>query len=352
VDHLVGALSIGRYTIGEGRCFLIAEAGVNHNGSLENAHLLVDVAADAGADAVKFQIFTPKRLVSPSAPKAEYQIAATGGGDSQLEMLERLTLSRSGFAELREHAEERGIVFLCTAFDEENADFLSELGIAAFKIPSGEITNHPFLADLARKGKPLLVSTGMSTLAEVKAAVDVIDAEGSPPLALFHCVSQYPAPDNECNLRAMSTMRSAFGVPVGWSDHTLGIGISVAAVAAGADLIEKHFTLSRDLPGPDHAASLEPAELTQLVREVRALEAVLGNGVKVPAPSELSNVGLVRRSLHASRRLAAGHALEPSDFIALRPGGGISPAQLGDLVGRRVATDIEEGQLLAMTDFR
>ena len=349
---MVATLSIGRHTIGEGRCFLIAEAGVNHNGSLEKAHSLVDVAADAGADAIKFQIFTPKRLVSPSAPKAEYQFAATGSADSQLEMLERLTLSRSGFAELRRHAEERGIVFLCTAFDEENADFLVELGIGAFKVPSGEITNHPFLAHLARKGKPLLVSTGMSTLAEVEAAVTVIETEGSPPLALFHCVSQYPAPENECNLRAMSTMRAAFDVPVGWSDHTLGIGISLASVAAGAELIEKHFTLSRDLPGPDHAASLEPAELTQLVRQVRELEATLGSGVKVPAPSELANVRLVRRSLHASRRLAAGQALEASDCIALRPAGGIPPSRMGEIVGRLLATDIEEGQQLAMKDFR
>jgi N,N'-diacetyllegionaminate synthase len=352
VDQLVKTLSIGPYTIGARRCFVIAEAGVNHNGSIENAHALVDVAADAGADAVKFQIFTPERLVSVSAPKAEYQIASTGGTESQLEMLEQLTLTQAGFAELSEHSAERGIVFLCTAFDEENADFLTDLGVVAFKVPSGEITNHPFLAHLARKGKPLLVSTGMSTLAEVRDAVDVIGKHGSPPFGLFHCVSQYPAPVDECNLNAMATMRDAFGVPVGWSDHTLGIGVSVAAVAAGADLIEKHFTVSRDLPGPDHAASLEPAELTQLVKEIREVEAALGGGEKVPASSETSNIRLVRRSLHASRRLPSGHVLEASDCIALRPATGISPTKLEELLGRRVTRDIEKGQLLEFRDLK
>jgi N,N'-diacetyllegionaminate synthase len=352
VDELVKTVSVGPYTIGMRRCFVIAEAGVNHNGSLENAHTLVDLAADSGADAVKFQIFTPERLVSESAPKAEYQIASTGPAESQLEMLEHLTLARPGFAELSEHAARRGIVFLCTAFDEENADFLDELGVAAFKVPSGEITNHPFLAHLARKGKPLLVSTGMSTLSEVKEAVAVIAANGAPPVALFHCVSQYPAPLKECNLRAMATMRDAFGIPVGWSDHTLGIEISVAAVAAGADLIEKHFTLSRDLPGPDHAASLEPLELTRMVNEIREVEAALGDGEKIPSPSEASNIRLVRRSLHAARAIAAGHALESSDCIALRPGTGISPTKLPDLLGRRVVSDIEKGQLFELRDFR
>jgi N,N'-diacetyllegionaminate synthase len=216
----------------------------------------------------------------------------------------------------------------------------------AFKVPSGEVTNHPLVAHVARKGRPVLLSTGMSTLGEVAEAVQVVREHGNPPLALFHCVTSYPASPAECNLRAMEAMRTAFGVPVGWSDHTMGIQVSLAAVAAGAALLEKHFTVDRTLPGPDHAASLEPGDLSALVRSIREIESALGDGVKRPTASEAANTAVVRRSLHASRSLSAGHVLGPDDLIALRPGTGLSPALRDRLVGRRLRVGVERGEML------
>ncbi len=341
-------LTLGAHTVGEGQpCLVIAEAGVNHNGEIGLAHRLVDVAADAGADAVKFQTFDPERLVSPLARKAEYQAANTGAAESQLEMLRRLVLPREALAPLAAHAAERGLLFLSTPFDEASADLLERLGVPAFKIPSGEVTNHPLVAHVAAKGKPVLMSTGMSTLAEVAEAVQVVREHGDPPLALFHCVTSYPAAPADCNLRAMGVMRATFGVPVGWSDHTEGMAVSLAAVAAGASLLEKHFTLDRGLPGPDHGASLEPAELAAMVKSVREVEAALGDGVKRPVASELANATVVRRSLHASRPLPAGHVLKPEDLIALRPGTGLPPALRQRLVGRKLKVDVEQGEMLA-----
>lgn len=327
-------------------CFIIAEAGVNHNGDAELAHRLVEVAAEAGADAVKFQTFDPDVLVSRDAPKAEYQVANTGEEESQLEMLRRLVLPAETFESLARYAAERGILFLSTPFDAGSADLLERLGVQAFKVPSGEVTNHPLIAHLARKGKPLLLSTGMSTLAEVGEAVEVVRAHGSPPLALLHCVSEYPAPAAECNLRAMEAMRKAFGVPTGWSDHTEGLPVSIAAAAMGASVLEKHFTLDRTLPGPDHAASLEPGELVELVASVRAVEAARGDGVKRPMPSEAANARLVRRSLHAARELPSGHTLSSEDVVALRPGTGISPDALESVVGRRLRMPVGSGGML------
>jgi len=340
--------ALGSRTIGEGHpCFVIAEAGVNHNGDVELAHRLVDVAADSGADAVKFQTFDPERLVSPLAAKAAYQVANTGSSESQLEMLRRLVLPRESLAPLAAHASERGLLFLSTPFDEASADLLEGLGMAAFKVPSGEVTNHPLVAHVAAKGKPVLMSTGMSTLAEVAEAVQVVKENGDPPLALLHCVTSYPAAAAECNLRAIQTMKAAFGLPVGWSDHSEGIQVSLAAVAAGANLLEKHFTLDRGLPGPDHQASLEPDELAALVKSVREIESALGDGVKRPAASELPNAAVVRRSLHASRPLPAGHLLGAADLIALRPGTGLPPALRDRLVGRRLRVAVERGEMLA-----
>jgi N-acetylneuraminate synthase/N,N'-diacetyllegionaminate synthase len=342
------AFAISEKAIGPGHpCFVIAEAGVNHNGDPELAHRLVDIAADAGADAVKFQTFEPERLVSPLAPKAEYQLVNTGRAESQLDMLRRLALPREILAPLAAHAAARGLLFLSTPFDEASADLLETLGVPAYKVPSGEVTNHPLLAHVARKGKPVLVSTGMSTLGEVAEAVQVVRENGDPPLALFHCVTSYPASPADCNLRAMEAMRTAFGVPVGWSDHTVGIQVSLAAVAAGAALLEKHFTADRTLPGPDHAASLEPQELSALVRSIREIESALGDGVKRPTASEAANTAVVRRSLHASRSLSAGHVLQPDDLIALRPGSGLSPALRDRLVGRRLRVGVERGEMLA-----
>lgn len=332
-------------------CFVIAEAGANHNGDPDLAHRLVDVAADAGADAVKFQVFRPDKLVSVTAPKADYQVANTGQEASQLEMLRALTLPDVAFRELTSHATEREILFLATAFDEESADLLEDLQVPAFKVPSGEVTNHPFLAYLARKGRPLLLSTGMSRMEEVGAAVDTIRAAGNPPLALFHCVSEYPAPPDECNLRAVETLQRAFEVPAGWSDHTDGLPLSVAAIAMGAALLEKHFTLDRRMSGPDHAASLEADELAELLRQVRVVESARGTGLKEPAACELNNTAAVRRSLHAVRTLSAGHRLERGDIEALRPGTGISPAELERIVGRDLADGVAGGTMLRWDDL-
>jgi N-acetylneuraminate synthase/N,N'-diacetyllegionaminate synthase len=338
---------VGRRAVGEGQpCFVIAEAGVNHNGDVALAHRLVDIASEAGADAVKFQTFDPERLVSPAALKAAYQVANTGSAESQLEMLRNLVLPAEALAPLAAHAQERGLLFLSTPFDESSADLLEGLGMAAFKVPSGEITNHSFLAHVASKGKPVLMSTGMSTLAEVAEAVQVIRESADPPFGLLHCVTSYPAAPADCNLRAMAAMRAAFGVPVGWSDHTEGIQISLAAVAAGAAVLEKHFTLDRNMPGPDQRASLEPGELSAMVRSIREIEAAMGDGVKRPTTSELANVAAARRSLHASRTLPAGHVLDEADLIALRPGTGMSPALRSRLVGRRLRVGVERGEML------
>ncbi len=284
---MVGRIATANRPIGEGvPCFVIAEAGVNHNGEPKLAHALIDAAAAAGADAVKFQTFKADRLALASAPKAAYQKRNQPGEESQLAMLRRLELEDGVVGELVAHCREKGILFLSSPFDEESADFLDALGMAAFKVPSGELTNAPFLRHLAGKGKPLIVSTGMADMAEVEAAVAAIRASGAPPLALLHCVSAYPADPADCNLRAMGALERAFRVPVGWSDHTTGIDVAIAAVALGAAIIEKHFTTDRALPGPDHAASLEPGELAALMTAVRRVESALGAGVKRPSASE------------------------------------------------------------------
>jgi N,N'-diacetyllegionaminate synthase len=344
----VTPVALGSGAIGPGHpCLVIAEAGVNHNGDPALAHRLVDLAAEAGADAVKFQTFDPDLVVAAGARKADYQVANTGAGESQRDMLRRLVLPRAEFKALAGHAADRGLLFLSTPFDEGSADFLDDMGLAAFKVPSGEITNHPFLAHLAAKGRPLLVSTGMSTLVEVGGALDTIAAHGDPAVALLHCVSNYPAAPADCNLRSMDTMRRAFQVPVGWSDHTLGVAVSLAAVAADAEVLEKHFTVDRSLPGPDHAASLEPGELRELVESIRVIEVSRGTGCKVPAPSEAANAQLVRRSLHATRELAPGHVLTAEDLVALRPGTGVTPGARDRLIGRAVRRRIGAGEMVS-----
>lgn len=343
----VAPLPVGDHVIGGGRVFIIAEAGVNHNGDPALAHRLVDIAADSGADSVKFQTFEPELLASDNAPKAGYQVTNTGSVSSQLDMLRALTLPHPVVRELAEHAQERGITFLSTPFDARSADFLAELGMPAFKVPSGEVTNHPFLEHLARLGKPLLISTGMSTMPEVAAALGVARASGAGHVALFHAVTQYPTPFAECNLRAIVSMRETFGIPVGWSDHTQGIVAPIAAVALGADMVEKHVTTSRELPGPDHMAALEPEELAEMVPAIRATEAALGDGVKRPAPSEEANIPIVRRSLHATRELQAGHTLEREDLVALRPASGLPPSALSSVVGRRLRSPVAAGSALS-----
>lgn len=344
-------MTIDGRQIGGGHCFVIAEAGVNHNGDVQLAHRLVDLAADAGADAVKFQTFEPDLLVTADAPKAEYQIRNADRDESQLEMLRRLALPRAAYLELMRHAHDRGILFLSTAFDESSADFLNALGMAAFKIPSGEITNDALLRHVAGFGKPLLMSTGMASLDEVHAAVECARRVSASPLALFHCVSTYPADPADCNLRAMSTLRDTFGVPVGWSDHTEGVVISLAAAAVGAELLEKHITLDRSLPGPDHAASLEPNELHQLMRGIRDIEASLGDGIKAPRAAELEVAAVARRSLHAARDLRGGAALTADDLVARRPGSGMPPSALPRIVGRTLRRSLANGEILREEDL-
>jgi N-acetylneuraminate synthase len=331
--------------------FVIAEAGVNHNGDLQLARQLIDVAVAAGADAVKFQTFQADRLVTPDAPKASYQVATTGAVESQLEMLRRLELSPEAHRELQTYSNEREIVFLSTPFDEEAADFLDQLNVPAFKISSGDLTNSPLLEHVAGKGKPVILSTGMSDLAELIEAVSVLNSAGCENPILLHCVSNYPASAADANLRAMQTIRAAFDVPVGFSDHTEGIDVALAAVALGACVIEKHLTLDRSLPGPDHRASLEPAELAQLVTSIRRIEIALGDGRKAPADSEVETARVARRSLVAVREIPAGAALEREMVVMRRPGTGLSPAMLPGLLGRRTARPIAAGALLDLAMF-
>ncbi|MCB1174167.1 MAG: N-acetylneuraminate synthase [Leptospiraceae bacterium] len=326
-------------------CYVIAEAGVNHNGSLELAHQLVDVAADAGADAVKFQVFRSGLLATRAAPQAEYQVQNTGKSESQFDMLSRLELSDEQYRELRSHAQERGVEFLASPFDEPSLNFLRELGLPAMKLSSGEVTNVPFLEAVARSGRPVLLSTGMSTMAEVEAAVECITAI-NPELLLFHCVSSYPAAVEDVNLAAMETLRRAFRVPVGYSDHTEGIEISLAAVALGACCIEKHFTTDRTLPGPDHKASLEPAELQALVAGIRSVEASIGDGRKRVMDSERDTIRVARRSLVAARGIDAGEVLTADMLVPRRPGTGIPPAHIDYFVGRTVRRPLAAGDLL------
>lgn len=325
---------------------MIAEAGVNHNGSLDLALQLVDAAKASGADAVKFQSFRADLLAARSAHKAAYQERTVPESESQLEMLRRLQLDAEAHKQILEHCRQVGIEFLSSPFDEESADLLESLGIRMFKVPSGEITNISLLEHLARKKKPMILSTGMSMLGEVEEAVQVIRETEDVPLTLLQCVTEYPAPYGAVNLRAMLTLRQAFGMPVGYSDHTPGIEIAIAAVALGAEVIEKHFTLDRSLPGPDHAASLEPEELRAMVTAIRHVESALGDGVKTPAACEKANISVARKSIVAVRAMAAGHVISRSDLMAKRPGNGLAPKLMKDLVGRTVRTAVEQDELI------
>jgi N,N'-diacetyllegionaminate synthase len=334
-------------TIGPGaRCFVIAEAGVNHNGDPDRALAMIDVAADAGVDAVKFQTFDADRLALRQAPKAAYQIEATGPAESQHAMLAALQLSRDDHVALAQRCRERGILFMSTPFDEPSADMLAELDVPVFKLPSGEITNHALLSHVARFGKPLIISTGMATIEEVEQAVLAVRIAGNESFALLHCVSAYPADPHDVNLRAMATMAAAFGVPVGYSDHTQGLTVALAAVALGACIIEKHFTLDRTLPGPDHRASLEPGELAELVRCIRTVESSLGDGRKEPSMAEAATAAVARKSLIAARDIEAGALITDAHLDAKRPGTGLSPALRPRLVGRNARVAISAGTIL------
>ncbi|WP_299840807.1 N-acetylneuraminate synthase [uncultured Paracoccus sp.] len=334
------------------KTFIIAEIGVNHNGSLDLARQLIDASVAARADAVKFQTFRAEDLVTPDARKAEYQVANTGDGGSQFDMLKALELTEAQFAELADYCGKVGIQFLSTPFSEAASDLLERVGVDAFKISSGDLTHLPLLAHIAQKGKPIILSTGMGDLAEVAAALAAIRAAGDPQVSLLHCVSNYPAAVEDCNLAAIDTMARAFGLPVGWSDHTEGSAISWAAVARGARIVEKHITLDHDLPGPDHRASMEPGEFRDFVAGIRAIELSIGSGIKAPTQGELKTAKVGRRSLVAARDLPAGHVLTADDIRIMRPGDGLKPAALEFVTGLRLARGVAAFKPLTTADFQ
>jgi N-acetylneuraminate synthase/N,N'-diacetyllegionaminate synthase len=343
----IGARRVG----GDAPCFVVAEIGVNHNGDVDLAGRLVEAAAEAGADAVKLQTFRAEDVVTEAAPKAAYQVERTDGAESQLDMLRKLELDRDAHVRLKREAESRGLVFLSTPFDRTSVELLADLGVDAFKIASPDVTNFPLLDLVAAHGRPVLLSTGLATLDEVEAGVARLRSSGAGGIVVLHCTSEYPAPLEESNLRAIEAMRERLAVPVGYSDHTEGSEAALAAVALGACVVERHFTLDRSLPGPDHAASVEPAELRDLVRAIRRVEAALGDGVKEPSPSERRNADVVRRSLVAASDLAAGTTLEADMLKALRPAGGISPARIDDVVGRRLLRALARNEQLRPDDL-
>lgn len=333
------------------RTMIIAEAGVNHNGDLGLAKKLIAAAAEAGADLVKFQTFTAKNLVSASAPKAEYQKKTTDHNQSQLEMIQKLELSREDHTVLIEECRLKGIGFFSTAFDFQSFDLLMELGcLEQIKIPSGELTNLPLLRYMSRFRKPLMLSTGMANLGEIEAAIEAVEAAGTPRslITVLHCTTEYPTPIEDVNLRAMVAMKSAFGVNTGYSDHTQGIEVAIAAVALGATIIEKHFSLDRNLPGPDHKASLEPHELKAMVEGIRNVERALGDGVKRPSPSELKNKPIARKSLVAIRPISTGEAFSAENMGAKRPGTGLSPMRWDEVLGRIAIKDFAVDDLIEL----
>lgn len=332
------------------RTLIIAEAGVNHNGDVLQAKRLIDVAAEADADMVKFQTFSAGSLVIRTAAKAAYQTQTTGGSESQHAMLRRLELSPGMHDELIAHCAARRIGFFSTGFDIESVNLLVGLGQNLLKIPSGEITNLPLLRHIGRLGKDVILSTGMANLRDVEAAIDALEAAGTPRewITVLHCTSEYPTPMNEVNLRAMQALRTAFGVRVGYSDHTLGIEVAIAAVAMGASVIEKHFTLDRGLPGPDHQASLEPHELAAMVAAIRNIERALGDGMKRPTPSEARNQSVVRKSIVASRAIKAGEVFSDENITTKRPGNGISPMRWDEVIGRRAGRDFAVDELISL----
>lgn len=330
------------------KVFIIAEAGVNHNGSLELAKKLVDAAADAGADAVKFQTFKANNLVSKSAHKAAYQKQTTAADETQHAMLAKLELDDAAHRAIIEHCKRRQILFLSTPFDIESADMLEGLGMPIYKIPSGEITNLPYLRHISRLGKEIILSTGMSDLQEVENALRVLESEGTPrsKITVLHATTEYPCPIEDVNLKAMRTIQKAFGVKVGYSDHTSGIEVPIAAVALGACVIEKHFTLDRAMDGPDHKASLEPGELKAMVSAIRNVEQALGDGLKRPSPSELKNIPIARKSLVAICGIKKGDLFSEKNLGAKRPGHGISPMHWDELIGQPARRDFAVDELI------
>ncbi|OLN33517.1 N-acetylneuraminate synthase [Desulfosporosinus metallidurans] len=328
--------------------FIIAEAGVNHNGDIKLAKKLIDAAKNAGVDAVKFQTFKAESLVSRVAQKADYQKQATETGESQLEMVKKLELSFCDFRELKNYCDEKEISFLSTPFDFESIDFLESLEMPIYKVPSGEITNLPYLIKIANTGKPVIMSTGMSDLDEVGLALDVLRDNGAGLITLLHCNTQYPTPFEDANIMAMLTLKERFGVAVGYSDHTLGIEAPIAAIALGASVIEKHFTLDKSLEGPDHKASLNPQELKAMVTAIRNIEIALGDGIKRPSVSEIPNKEVARKSIVAKRNIVKDEIFTEDNITVKRPGNGISPMKWFEVLGTKAERDFCEDELIEL----
>lgn len=337
------------------KVLIIAEAGVNHNGNYENAKKLILAGAEAEVDYVKFQTFKASKLVSKHAEKAYYQkINTNDESTSQFDMLKKLEMPEIWHYDLIKYAESLNVKFLSTGFDEESIDFLDSINIDLFKIPSGEITNKPFLEHIAKKKKPIIVSTGMANLEEVRAAIEVLLNNGiqKKSLTILHCNTEYPTPMLDVNLRAMLALKEEFKVNIGYSDHTLGIEVPIAAVALGANVIEKHFTLDKNMEGPDHKASLDPLELKQMVKSIRNIEKALsGSGIKKPSTSELKNIQIARKSIHTNKPLEKGVLLKREDLIMMRPGNGISPMEMDLYLNKKIANDLPEGHKISKSDF-
>jgi N,N'-diacetyllegionaminate synthase len=336
------------------RVLIIAEAGVNHNGDLETGKKLIDAAKVAGADVIKFQTFKAEKIASRSARKAGYQVRnLQTNDDSQLSMLKKLELSETMHAELQKYCAEKHIEFLSTPFDLDSIHYLRSLGLTVGKIPSGEITNLPYLEEMAKNFPRIIISTGMCYLSEIKDALEILMRCGTEKenITVLHCNTEYPTPMEDVNLLAMLTIKNELGVKVGYSDHTPGIEVPIAAVALGAEIIEKHFTLDRNMEGPDHKASLEPGELKQMVTAVRNIELALGNGVKQPSSSERKNIPIARKSLVTTHKLEPGHIMTRDDVTTKRPGTGISPMQINDVIGKKLAKAVEADEVLTEAHF-
>lgn len=328
---------------------IIAEAGVNHNGNLDLALKMVDEAKRAGADIVKFQTAIPEKVISKYADKAEYQKKTTGNEESQLEMCKRIHLKLSDYDIIKKYCEEVGIEFLSTPFDLESIDYLEKLGLRLWKIPSGEITNLPYLIKIAKTGKPVIMSTGMAELNEVEEAVNVLKENGAGEITLLHCTTEYPAPFESVNLRAMNTLREKFETEVGYSDHTVGFEAAVAAAVLGASVIEKHFTLNHNMEGPDHKASLEPEEFEVMVNNIRLIEKALGDGVKQPAEAEKKNIAIARKSIVAAKDIKKGEVFTEDNITVKRPGSGISPMKWFEVLGTEAVRDFGEDELIELS---
>ena len=339
----------------ENRVIFIAEAGVNHNGDFSKAIKLIDVAANAGADFVKFQTFTAKKLVTKQAEKAQYQKKYTPGSKTQFEMLSQLEIPLEWYPKLLKRCKEKGIGFLSSGFDVDSIDFLDKLGQKYFKVPSGEITHKSFLRRIAQKKKPVIISTGMATIQEIKSAVEVFLDEGltKKDIIVLHCNTSYPTPVSEVNLLAMKYIEDKLGTQVGFSDHTLGTSVAIAAVGLGAKLIEKHFTLDKNLSGPDHIASLAPNELKFLIKGIREVsKSISGTGKKFPTHTELENKKIVRKSLCYNGSFKKGYKLKEKDFIALRPEGSISPMLIDDFIGKNLKVNVFQNQVVNLNHFK